>query len=301
MIGVGASAILALVVVSLVVRSASDENVASGTIEAQTTTQPSTTSTTHVTTTTTTAAPDTAPPVVMVAVGDIACDPDDDRFEDGNGTDDACHQMHTSDVALTVDPDFVAVLGDLQYANGELEDFYRSYDPFWGRLLDVTYSTPGNHDYYSDDGTAGYFTYFGERAGIPGQGYYSYDAGAWHVVVLNTMFDEAGGCEVDSPQGLWLAADLSDNAVACTLAYGHYPRFPSGGHGDGGSYDSTTTEHAEKNLFWHDYVIPGNFTPTVTVTDDVGMTATASCSFTYSWTGSPARDPLRGARQQVPQ
>ena len=226
---------MVVITIVLLIRSGFDEDTASGPRDAQTTTlatSPTTTQTTTQATTTTIAAPTAAPPVVMVAVGDIACDPDDGRFEDGKGTDDNCRQMHTSDVALTMNPDFVAVLGDLQYSDGDLADFYRSYDPSWGRLLDVTYPTPGNHDYYSDEG-AGYFTYFGERAGIPGEGYYSYDAGPWHVVVLNTLCDEAGGCEADSPQGIWLAADLADNDAACTLAYGHYPRFSSGDHGDG--------------------------------------------------------------------
>ena len=46
-------------------------------------------------------------------------------------------------------------------------------------------SLSGNHDYDSGSG-APYFTYFGERAGRRGKGYYSYDFGGWHLISLNS-------------------------------------------------------------------------------------------------------------------
>jgi hypothetical protein len=41
----------------------------------------------------------------------------------------------------------------------------------------------------------------------------------------------AGGCDVGSPQELWLRADLAAHPVGCTLAYWHEPLFTSGQEG----------------------------------------------------------------------
>ena len=65
----------------------------------------------------------------------------------------------------------------------------------------------------------------------PRSGYYSYDLGDWHVVVLNSNCRPAGGCGRGSPQQRWLAADLAANPASCTVAYMHHPRFSSGLHG----------------------------------------------------------------------
>jgi 3',5'-cyclic AMP phosphodiesterase CpdA len=61
--------------------------------------------------------------------------------------------------------------------------------------------------------------------------WYSYELGAWHVVVLNSNCGPAGGCGSDSPQARWLRSDLAAHPSACTLAYAHHPRFSSGLHG----------------------------------------------------------------------
>lgn len=71
----------------------------------------------------------------------------------------------------------VFTLGDNAYDEGRLEEFASCYDPTWGRHLDRTHPVPGNHDYYTP-GAAGYFGYFGARAGDPDEGYYSFDLGA---------------------------------------------------------------------------------------------------------------------------
>ncbi len=69
---------------------------------------------------------------------------------------------------------------------------------------------------------------FGAAAGDPKKGYYSYELGAWHIIVLNSECTEVGGCEAASPEGQWLRQDLVDHAVKCTLAYWHKPLFSSG-------------------------------------------------------------------------
>jgi acid phosphatase type 7 len=87
----------------------------------------------------------------------------------------------------------------------------------------------GNHE-YETPGAAGYFATFGARAGRPGEGWYSYELGSWHVVALNANCDVVG-CGAGSPQQRWLRADLATHASRCTLAYWHQPRFSSGLHG----------------------------------------------------------------------
>jgi hypothetical protein len=168
----------------------------------------------------------------MVAAGDIACSPASGSFNGGQGTATACRQAHTSDLVLAANPDVVAALGDLQYENGELANFMDSYDPSWGRLFNRTRPSPGNHDYRTPH-AAGYFNYWGGRAGDPAKGYYSYNVGSWHAVVLNT---NCGAPDVDcgatGAQAAWLRADLAASTAECTVAYGHHPRFSSGKHGD---------------------------------------------------------------------
>ena len=124
----------------------------------------------------------------------------------------------------------VFTLGDNAYEDGTTQQFDDCYDPTWGRHKARTQPTPGNHDYHTS-GAAGYYAYFGAAAGDPSKGYYSYDIGGWHVIALNTECGEIGGCDSGDPQGQWLIADLAANPTACTVAYGHRPRWSSGNHG----------------------------------------------------------------------
>lgn len=124
----------------------------------------------------------------------------------------------------------VFTVGDNALPSGATAEFANCYDPTWGRLKDRTRPAPGNHDYQTR-GASGYYAYFGAAAGEPGKGYYSFDLGAWHIVVLNTECAAIGGCGAASPQVQWLRADLAANPTRCTLALGHVPRFSSGLHG----------------------------------------------------------------------
>lgn len=157
--------------------------------------------------------------VVIAAAGDIArCDARGDEatanlLDDIDGT--------------------VLTLGDNAYPDGTAANFADCYEPTWGRYKARTKPALGNHEYNNDPDAAPYFDYFGASAGNPDEGYYSYDVGAWHVVALNSMCDEVGGCDSDSPQIRWLKADLAANRdKACTLAYFHHPLFNSGKRGE---------------------------------------------------------------------
>ena len=122
----------------------------------------------------------------------------------------------------------VAILGDNVYESGTATEFANCYDPTWGRHKSRTKPSAGNHE-YNTAGASGYYGYFGSAAGDPAKGYYSYDHGDWHIIVLNTNVPS----DSTSAQAAWLRADLTANAgKLCTLAYWHHPRFSSGEHGN---------------------------------------------------------------------
>ena len=120
----------------------------------------------------------------------------------------------------------VAPLGDNAYPDGTYREYRQCYHRTWGRHLDRTRPAVGNHEYRTKD-AAGYFRYFGARAGPPGKGWYSYAHEGWHVVVLNS--DEP--LQRGSEQYGWLVDDLRRHPTRCTLAYFHHPRWSSGRHG----------------------------------------------------------------------
>jgi hypothetical protein len=126
----------------------------------------------------------------------------------------------------------VFALGDNAYPDGSAENYAQCFDPSWGKFKTRIRPAPGNHDYVTE-GAKAYFDYFGAAAGDPALGYYSYDAGAWHVIVLNSNCGKIkGGCGAGSAQATWLKADLAAHPTACALAYWHHPRYTSGLHGD---------------------------------------------------------------------
>jgi hypothetical protein len=151
--------------------------------------------------------------VVLVGAGDIArC----------SGTGDEATARLLDGISGTV---FTA--GDNAYDDGTPAEYTDCYGPSWGRHKSRTKPTIGNHEYQTPD-AAGYFGYFGTAFGTgPTIGYYSYNLGAWHIVVLNSNIAMSAG----SPQENWLRADLAAHPAKCTLAMWHHPRFSSGEHG----------------------------------------------------------------------
>ena len=159
-------------------------------------------------------------PVVLAGAGDISdCGNDGDTIT-----------ADLIDGVVGRDPSaIVFTAGDNVYSAGTAEEFAQCYNPTWGRHKDRTRPAPGNHDYNTSDAT-GYFEYFGEAAGEPGQGYYSYEAGEWQVIVLNSNCGDVA-CDAGSPQEQWLRRELDSSDAACTAAYWHHPLFSSGDHG----------------------------------------------------------------------
>jgi hypothetical protein len=159
------------------------------------------------------------PVEVLVGAGDIA------RCQDLAGA------RATAQLLDNI-PGTVFAAGDLAVSDGSEEQFANCYAPTWGRQKARTRPALGNHEYHTK-GAVPYFKYFGAAAGEPGKGYYSYDLGAWHVVVINSNCSEVGGCNAGSPQEQWVREDLAAHPVPCTLAYWHHPLFSSGtSHGN---------------------------------------------------------------------
>jgi hypothetical protein len=181
---------------------------------------------------------------VVVAAGDIGCDPADLAFN-GDGTATSCRAKGTSGLLAGADADAVLPLGDNPYDCGGSSAFAQSHDPSWGQFKSITHPVPGDKDYATSGGTdcpstpgAGYYAYFGSRAGDPSKGYYSYDLGSWHVIALNTAPCPTDGsfCAACSAQEQWLQSDLAASSSACTLAYFQNPRFASRSSGGSTTY-----------------------------------------------------------------
>ena len=115
-------------------------------------------------------------------------------------------------------------LGYFDYFNGI------QHNPADGSEIDQTVTNPTTGYVVSQPapqpaGQAGAF-------GQTGNGWYSYNLGAWHLISLNIECEyEPGGC---SPTGSWfadetgwLAQDLAQDHAKCTLAYWHQPTFSS--------------------------------------------------------------------------
>jgi Calcineurin-like phosphoesterase len=181
-------------------------------------------------------------------------------------------QNATAEQVEAMKPALVAVLGDEQYQNGYYSDFENSFDKYWGAFKFLQRPAPGNHEFYDNHGQTGvrglgYFDYYngiehnsegteltdtvtnpkthvtvsqpvpqqlGQAGefGTTGNGWYSYNLGAWHLISLNVeCADEPGGCEPGgewfSSETKWLEQDLNQNHSQCTLAYWHQPTFSS--------------------------------------------------------------------------
>jgi len=155
----------------------------------------------------------TATPAVLVGAGDIAI----------------CGQDGDDQTAALLDeiPGVIFTTGDNVNEDATLYQFETCFEPSWGRHKERIRPAAGNHEYKVDH-AADYFTYFGDAAGQIRQGWYSYDVGDWHIIVLNTACLWVDGCGPSSPQVSWLKEDLAAHPNDCTLAYWHDPRWSSG-------------------------------------------------------------------------
>ena len=171
---------------------------------------------------------------VLVAAGDVAlCDHDDDE---------------ATAALLDQVPGTVAMLGDGAYANGTADEYQRCYGPSWGRHKDRTSPAIGHRDILATSTADGYFGYYGAAAGDPTKGYYSYDLGAWHIIVLNSNASDTT-TTAGMNQHNWLKADLAASAKQCQLAIFHQPRMFSRASG--------TASPSGVGAFWKDLYAKG--------------------------------------------
>jgi acid phosphatase type 7 len=220
-----------------------------------------TTSSTTTSSTTTTTVPPAGDPKVAAA-GDIACPPP------GTRTTSSCHQQATANLLAAGNYDAVVPVGDLQYECGQASAYTAVYNPSWGQFKSKTRPVHGDHEYTGPGGcqtpgSAGYYSYFAGAASprqptctSACQGYYSYELGTWHVVVLNTDCNQPGvdGCSSTTPQGRWLAADLAAHPNECILAFWHLPRWgESGGTSSASNYFASALYNARAEV-----VVSGN-------------------------------------------
>jgi len=183
-------------------------------------------------------------PAVLVGAGDIA----------------DCADLSGAEATaklLDAIPGTVFTAGDNAYEEGTAEQFAKCYGPTWGRHKKRTRPSVGNHEFHSGGATP-YFDYFGAVAGDPKTGYYSYELGGWHIIVLNSECEQVGGCNIGSSEEQWLRDDLKAHPAACTLSYWHKPLFSSGAkHGNAPEvkpfWDDLYAAHADIVINGHDH------------------------------------------------
>jgi calcineurin-like phosphoesterase family protein len=120
----------------------------------------------------------------------------------------------------------VLLAGDLAYPQGSMTDFLRCFDPAWGAFRRRWRPSPGNHE-YETPGAAAYFEYFGAIAGTAARSYYSFRAGDWLVLMLDSNVPTGLG----SSQYEFARSELTATAAPCALAVWHHPLFTSGPNG----------------------------------------------------------------------
>lgn len=156
-------------------------------------------------------------PLVMAAVGD------------GAGGEQAATDV--TDMIASWQPSLFSYLGDV-YEDGTITEFRNWYGDstrWFGRFRDITAPVVGNHEYNKEpDGSYvadGYFRYWND---IPH--YYSFDAGGWHVVALDST-SQFNQTAPGSAQYEWLRQDLEANTNPCILAVWHHPLNTVGSEG----------------------------------------------------------------------
>ncbi len=151
-------------------------------------------------------------PIIIVAAGDTTC-----NFESESELE--CQDGKVVLFARKENPDYVLLLGDLQYGGASLDDFQQFFSKTWGSFGEKLKPSPGNHEYETPN-AEGYFSYFKDI-----EPYYSFNEKSWHFISLDSNLITSNELE-------WLTTDLENNKRPCVLAYWHHPRFSSGYHGD---------------------------------------------------------------------
>jgi hypothetical protein len=152
----------------------------------------------------------------------------------GDGANGLGRERTVTNMVASWKPDLFLYLGDV-YLEGTDTEFYNWYGhdgsavpPFqqlYARFRAITAPTVGNHEYYGPEGEIPYADYW--NMGATARHYYSFDAGGWHVISLDsTGIGQYDRTAPGTPQYAWLAADLAASdrrGDRCTLVFFHHP------------------------------------------------------------------------------
>jgi chitodextrinase len=144
----------------------------------------------------------------------------------GDGADGSTNNTNVANLIASLNPNLFLYLGDV-YDDGTLTEFYNWYGTgslSYSHFNSITDPTIGNHEYVGS-AAAGYFDYWNN---VPN--YYSFNAGGWHFVSLNSNAAHIGVYKT-SAQYAWLAQDLAANSSLCTIVYYHQPLYNIGPEG----------------------------------------------------------------------
>ncbi|HEY6090527.1 MAG TPA: fibronectin type III domain-containing protein [Gemmatimonadales bacterium] len=166
----------------------------------------------------------------------------------GAGEITTCSSIGTSQTAaliqsqVTADPNTIVFTAGNNVADSGAGNYSTCFDPTWGKFKSNMHAALGDMDFKSTNGTAPY-EYFGAAIGSS-KGYYSFDAGSWHIIVLNTTAEGAGKCawsldpisrqhcaDGTAPELDWLQADLTANTKPCLMAISWERRLYTSGTG----------------------------------------------------------------------
>lgn len=174
---------------------------------------------------------------LLAVVGDMVSDPDASHRDQEEGSPIASRFKAVSDLIVQSNCTYFTCLGDNVYEHGQLDQYLSAYKNTFGRVDGKCLPMPGNHEYQTP-GASGYFTYFGNRAGIPGQGWYAVNVANWRFYSLNS--NSVSLVAAGSPQLTWLAQDFAAYPTVPKCVAFHHPRWTDGGTGsvsDDAAYD----------------------------------------------------------------
>lgn len=141
----------------------------------------------------------------------------------------------------SLDPDFVATLGDNNYPSGEARTIDRNIERHYGRYVGRRFSNRageppranrffpalGNHDWYTP-GAQPYLDYFD----LPGnERYYDVRRGPVHLFIVDSDPSEPDGIDAGSVQAQWLATALAASTAPFRLVLMHHAPYSSAQHG----------------------------------------------------------------------
>jgi 3',5'-cyclic AMP phosphodiesterase CpdA len=121
----------------------------------------------------------------------------------------------------------ILLVGDIAYLHGSTANFRECFEPQWGRFRSRWRAVPGNHEYETPT-AADYYNYFGEASGGDNSGFYSFMAGDWLILMLNSNIPSGR----NSAQWEFVRRQLEQQRTPCTMAVWHHPLFSSGPNGN---------------------------------------------------------------------